>query len=658
MNTRTRREILKAYITTDTAATLILSVVVLWFNLPAGLVCLLCSAGLFAYHKYFTEKKLVKKLSEYKENIIRDREDLMSAFSDGSPLLLCVVDRAGRVHWTNNAYDQCFATRAELGAVLSREKIGAFYENENLAEQVRVGEKIYEVTAISLGGTNASFRLLFWEDVTDGEGLKSSFRETRVCMAYLGVDNYDEIIGETSIENRSRAAAQIDEAIFGWAKEIGGAAYRISESRYSIIFQQKYLDKLKEEGFPILNKMHGITTEADFPTSVSIGIGVGDSDYIQLQSSAEEAIDLALGRGGDQAVIRDKAGETEYYGGALPAVAKRNKGRSRVMAHALSNLMDDADRVLVLGHTRPDMDSFGASLGIYALAGNKGKEVHIVLENPGDGIDAIYKAACSLKGENEEPAYSILSHGQARGLLTKNTLVVAVDHHRAVLSEDPDLLAAANKIAVIDHHRRSSDAIEKTVLSHMESYASSASELVTELLQYSGENGEITRFEAEALLSGIVLDTKNFTVNAGVRTFEAASWLKRNGADSVNINNYFRIDLDFYQKKVHVIANAEILPNGFAVAYTKDKDPAMQVIVSQAADELLTMKGVEASVAAGRGESKTMVSARSNGKYNVQTLMEKLGGGGHQLAAAVQLDVGPEEAIGQVVQAMRLEGIL
>lgn len=658
MNTRTRREILKAYITIDTVATLILSIVVLWFNLPAGLICLLCSGGLFAYHRYVTEKRLIKKLNEYKENIIRDREDLMSAFSNGSPLMLCVVDRVGRVHWTNNAYDACFATRADMEAVFPKEKIGALYENENLRLQVRSGEKIYEVSAVSLGGSNASFRLLFWEDITDGEGLKASFRESRVCMAYLGVDNYDEIISETSIENRSKAAAQIDEVIFGWAKEIGGAVYRISESRYSIIFQQKYLDKLKESGFPILNKMHGISTEADFPTSVSIGIGVGDLGFAQLQNSAEEAIDLALGRGGDQAVIRDKGGETEYFGGSLPAVAKRNKGRSRVMAHALSNLMDDADKVLVLGHTRPDMDSFGASVGIYALASNKGKEVHIVLENPGDGIDIIWRTACSLRGDDGEPAYSFVNHAQAKSLLTKNTLVVAVDHHLVSLSEDPALLSDADKIAVIDHHRRSSDAIEKPVLSHMESYASSASELVTELLQYSGENGEISRFEAEALLSGIVLDTKNFTVNAGVRTFEAASWLKRNGADGANINNYFRIDLNFYQKKVNVIANAEILPNGVAVAYTKDKDPAMQVIVSQAADELLTMKGVEASVAAGRGDSRTMVSARSNGKYNVQTLMEKLGGGGHQLAAAVQLDVGPEEAIAQVVQAMRLEGIL
>ena len=232
------------------------------------------------------------------------------------------------------------------------------------------------------------------------------------------------------------------------------------------------------------------------------------------------------------------------------------------------------------------------------------------------------------------------------------------DHHRAAISEYPYLCEAAKKIAVIDHHRKAGDAVEDTVLSFTESYASSASELVTEMLQYSGEKGDINKFEADALLAGISLDTKNFTTNTGVRTFEAASWLKRSGADTGTVKNYFKIDLGFYQKKTNVIANAEVLSNGIAVAYTKDIDPAMQLIVSQAADELLTMKGVDAAVTAGRNGEITLVSARSNGRYNMQTLMEKLGGGGHREAAGVQLDVPPEEAISQVVQAMRLEGLL
>ena len=262
------------------------------------------------------------------------------------------------------------------------------------------------------------------------------------------------------------------------------------------------------------------------------------------------------------------------------------------------------------------------------------------------------------KKEDGSPLYEFVDHTDARTMLTSKTLLVMVDHHRGALSEDPGLIEITKKIAVIDHHRKAQDSVEKPLLSFMESYASSASELVSEILQYSGERGDITKFEAEALLAGINLDTKNFTTNSGVRTFEAASWLKRNAADTAVVKSYFKTDLSFYQKKLNVIANAEILENGIAVAYTKDIDPAMQLIVSQAADELLMMKGVDAAVAAGRNGQKTMVSARSNGKYNVQTLMEKLGGGGHQQAAAVQLDVGPEESISQVVQAMRLEGLL
>ena len=332
--------------------------------------------------------------------------------------------------------------------------------------------------------------------------------------------------------------------------------------------------------------------------------------------------------------------------------------KSRVMSHALMNLIKDADRVMIAGHSRPDMDSFGSSIGLYALVNNCGKECYIVLENPEESIDALFSAAKAMKNDDGSPAYKFINHGEAKELITAKTLVIMTDHHRALLSEDPELCAAAKKIAVIDHHRKSGDAVENTVLSFMESYASSVSELVSEMLQYSGEKGDINKFEAEALLAGITLDTKNFTTNTGVRTFEAASWLKRNGADTVNVKNYFKVDLGFFQKKINVIANAEILSNGIAVAYTKDIDPAMQVIVSQAADELLSMKGVYAAIAAGRSGQATMVSARSNGKYNMQTLMEKLGGGGHQQAAAVQLDVSPEEAISQVVQAMRIEGML
>ena len=581
----------------------------------------------------------------------------MESFSFGAPLLLCVIDRNFRIQWTNPAFEEVFEAATDLSAYVPGEELQKLFD-ENSALKVRVEDRVYTVSASELSETERNYRMLFWKDSTIEETLRIKYSDSLVCMVCVNIDNLDEIIQATPVENRSRVAAEIDEVIFGWAKEMDASVFSTSDSRYMVVFRNKYLTALEKNNFPILSRIRAIETEADFPLSLSIGLGVGEAKLTELQQTANEALELALGRGGDQAVVRNEIGETEYFGGNLPAVEKRNKGRSRVMAHALMNLMRDADRVLVMGHSRPDMDSIGSSLGVYAMACNMEKECYIVLEAPGDGIDSIYQDALKQLNDDGSPAYRFLSHQEAKELLTSKTLLVMTDHHRAAISEYPYLCEAAKKIAVIDHHRKAGDAVEDTVLSFTESYASSASELVTEMLQYSGEKGDINKFEADALLAGISLDTKNFTTNTGVRTFEAASWLKRSGADTGTVKNYFKIDLGFYQKKTNVIANAEVLSNGIAVAYTKDIDPAMQLIVSQAADELLTMKGVDAAVTAGRNGEITLVSARSNGRYTMQTLMEKLGGGGHREAAGVQLDVSPEEAISQVVQAMRLEGLL
>ena len=651
MNSKIRREIIAAYSTVDTVAMLVISLIAIWFNIWAGIVGLVLTAGLWFYHKYVTEKKISKKLAQYKEIIIKDRDDMMQAFSNGAPLLVCVLDKNQRLQWSNPAFDEVFDSKESFAQIKNEHYLDELYLSENAETEFSFKDHIFNVTSTYMGSNG--LRMFFWRNVTSRENFKAMLEDSRACLAIIDVDNYDELLQSEAVENRSSLAASIDSKIYEWAKSLEAAIFQISDNRYSMFFQNKYLKDLRDNGFKILDEMHEIETAADFPTSISVGIGYGEDTLEALQSTASEAFELALGRGGDQAVVRQRGGDTEYYGGTLPAVEKRNKGKSRVMAHALANLIQDADKVFIVGHARPDMDAFGSAIGIYALTTNIGKPAYIVLESNTDAIDLIYE-----QSKNQGP-YSFITHDEARTMLSSKTLIVMVDHHRAAISDDPALLTMTKKIAIIDHHRRMADAIEKPVLFHMEVSASSASELVSEMLQYSGDRGEISHFEAEALLAGIMLDSKNFTTNAGVRTFDAASWLKRKGADTNNVKNYFKIDLDFYQKKLNVIANAEILQNGIAVAYTKETDPAMGLIVSQAADELLTMQGVDAAIAAGSNGETTMVSARSNGsKYNVQTLMEKLGGGGHQNAAAVQLEVGAEEAISQVVQAMRIEGML
>jgi c-di-AMP phosphodiesterase-like protein len=315
-------------------------------------------------------------------------------------------------------------------------------------------------------------------------------------------------------------------------------------------------------------------------------------------------------------------------------------------------LVKSSDRVFIMGHARPDMDCIGAAIGMYTFAKSTGVPTDIILDNVSQAIDIIYGEAVKTG------RYSFIGGEKACQLVTENTLVILVDSHIPAIAECPQILQEAKRIAVIDHHRKSKDAVENPTLMHMETYASSASELVTELLQYAVDKSDIDKFDADALLAGITVDTKGFAINTGVRTFDAASWLRRMGADNANVRSFFKLKLDFVKKKSNIMANAEILGGGIAVAYTKDKDPAMQVLVAQAADELLDVQGVSTAFAAGRGADRTMVSARSSGQINVQTVMEKLGGGGHLNIAAAQVEEGPEEAIATVVSYLREAGLL
>lgn len=488
------------------------------------------------------------------------------------------------------------------------------------------------------------------EAAAEAAKYKKLYEDNLSCIALVNIDNYDELLSSSPAEDQSTISAEIDRKVRAWAMQMDASVARIRSSRYHMQFEYKYLEEQKRSEFPIINQMHEVETQADFPTSLSIGIGAGSASFSQLQTLAEDAMDLALGRGGDQAVIKQPGGDIDYYGGSLPTVEKRNKGKARIMAHALMQLVLSSDRVFIMGHSRPDLDCIGSAIGMYTFARSAGKQTDIILDDIGQAVDIIYGEALKTG------RYSFISGEKALQAATDSSLLIIVDTHIPAITECPQMLERVSRTAVIDHHRKSKDAIENPTLMHMETYASSASELVTELLQYAVDKDDIDSFDAEALLAGITVDTKSFSINTGVRTFEAASWLRRMGADNANVRSFFRMKLDFFKKKSNIIANAEILTGGVAVAYTKDSDPSMQVLVAQAADELLDIRGVGAAFAAGRGRSHTMVSARSNGQLNVQTVMEKIGGGGHINIAAAQVDEGPEEAIARIIAILRETG--
>ncbi|MCQ2553277.1 MAG: DHH family phosphoesterase [Clostridia bacterium] len=640
----------------DFIVMMVMGVVTVLFKKPYmyfGIAFILLAIAVRLFHLMYSEKTARKAISKITVDLQQQLDEMSKSFANDSPILICLVDKNGRLAWSNDKFAEVFESQEMFDEQVGSRFINLFFDKDATCEEIMIGDKHYTVNASVIQRHDGSMaRMLFWQDVTERETLRQLYSESRACQVIVDIDNYDELISSAPTEEQSTIAAEIDRAIHNWALQMNAAIAKVKASRYSLTLEAKYINQLTKEKFPILDTMHEIQTKAEFPTTVSIGIGVGDAELTELQEFAEEAIDLALARGGDQAVIRTKGGDTRYFGGTLPAVEKRNKGRSRVIAHQLLSAIEASDKVIIMGHSNPDLDAFGAALGLYMLCKNIGKPAAVVLNEPSEGIEEAYKHIA----KNEE--YKIISHEVALANVSPSTLLIVADHHIQAISECPELIDKASRIALIDHHRKSANAIENTMLTHMEVYASSTSELVTEILQYSGGKGQINKQVAELLLAGITLDTKNFTTNAGARTFDAAAFRKKYGADNKVIKNYFKMRLELYQKKAAIIASAEILSNGVAVAYTRDSDKAMQVICAQAADELLDMIGVEAAFVAGRAEDFTTVSARSSSTINVQVIMEQLGGGGHQNVAAAQVDTSPEEAIAQIVNIMRKEEIL
>jgi len=644
-------EIIKPYVVIDRMVMIILALAVLSFSTLWGIIAIVMVATSFIYAEILTNGNTDKKAAAFEENYIREKDAMFKGFTESNPMLLCLIDREGTVHWKNRGFSEVFADEERAHDVLSKNFLKPFFEEEGYSRTLSLDGSLYFISTAALEG-DAGKLILFFDDVTENSELKKKYEDSRTCLAYITIDNYDELVESAPTEVQASITASIDKLLQGWCTGLSGALIRLRSGRYVMVFEQQFLDGLKVTRFPILDRMHEIENEADFPTTISIGLAVGSPDMATLQDDALEALDLALGRGGDQAVVKASGADPEFYGGALTTVEKRKKGKSRIVAHALAQLVTSSDRVIIMGHKRPDLDCYGGAIGLYTFVRAQGRQADIVIDGEYEGVEIIHKAAL------ENGGFSYLTHEEAAAQITKDSLLIVEDTHIPFITECPELLEKTNRIVVIDHHRKSKDAIEDPTLSYAETYASSASELVTELLQYSTEKPNISKFVADALLAGITVDTKNFTVNAGVRTFEAAAWLRRCGADNATVQSFFKMRLEAYKKKVNIIASAELLPNGCAVAYTKESDPGMQLLVAQAADELLGMKGVEAAFAAGAGTSATMISARSMGKINVQTIMEAMGGGGHLTGAAAQVPEPPEEAIARIVNYMRENGML
>ncbi|MGV8145395.1 MAG: DHH family phosphoesterase [Alkaliphilus sp.] len=558
------------------------------------------------------------------------------------PIPLTIIEFDGMITWYNPQFIE-MAGKNELLEKNIQEVIPSFnlkdvLQNKNgEIEEIRIGDgyfkPVYNIIKITEVQKTKYIIMLYWLDRTNYVEIQKKYTEEKLTIALIQVDNYDEVMQNTDEGDRPLLIAEIDQKISLWISGVEGVMRKYSKDKFIAIFENKHTHKIESKKFAILDEIREISAGNKIPVTLSIGIGLAGENPMELGICANASKDLALGRGGDQAVVKRKE-KTNFYGGKTKAIEKSTKVKSRVISHALKQLMEQADNVLVMGHKYADLDALGSALGIYRAARNLNKEAYVVLNNSNPSIEALYSRIMEIK----EYRNNIISSEGAKMRLTEKTLVVVVDTHRPSFTECPDLLKHGSDIVLIDHHRKGTEFIENTVLGYHETYVSSTSELVTELLYYMNDKMNIEKIEAEALLAGIALDTKNFTFKTGVRTFEAAALLRRAGADTVLVKQLFQDDLDTIMARGKIVNGAEIYRKIIAIA-TCEGEKNMQLIAAQAANELLNIKGIAASFVLGRKEEGTIfISGRSMGSINVQVILEQLGGGGHLTVAGAQIE--------------------
>ena len=569
------------------------------------------------------------------------------------PLPLCVINKQGKIIDANEHIGEVFIYDAIIDAdifTLTGIKTAELYTAaaEDSHPLIKRNEKIFRIVAYPLGSEPDSDLGIIFNDVTGMEELKDRYNSEKPCVAKIQVDNYDQLIDSSGEALKLELSSEIDKIIRKWAARINASVSRVKSSNYVVWFEQQYLDRLVANKFDLLDEVRNLETGADFPASLSMGVGVGGKSLTQTEEYANAALDLALGRGGDQAVVKRNI-KIEYYGGKLQTVEKSNKGKSRIVGHALKQLIEQSRKIFIMGHRYPDMDSFGAALGIMRLCTLWEKEAFIIIDDFNDSLQAIFKQA------KESENYKFISSEKAEAAAQADDLVIVVDTHRPSMVQCREVLDICEKIVVIDHHRKVEEFIENPVLAYMESYASSTSELVTEILQYMTTKKVLVKLEAEALLAGMTVDTNGFAVKTGVRTFEAAAWLRRQGADPTEVKRFFQEDFYNIRLKSTAISEARIYEGGFAVTTCQQVMTDAQLICAQVADQLLTVKGVKASFVVGRNdEMKTVISARSLGEINVQVIMEKFGGGGHLTTAAAQVDASIDETAEKIINILEV----
>ena len=601
-------------------------------------------------YTFWTNNKRKAELSEHIKELNFNVDKVSKRSLINSPFPLLITETNGNIIWKNTKFVQEFSN-CDINKYLTNLLKDIKLEIENnekikdnkIVTNIVIDKKKYKVIGEYIRNKNniklnekkqekEYMATLYFLDETEKEKLSEKLEKSKVCIGVIKIDNYEETMQRIDGEDKSQILAKIEKNIYDWANEFKGVIIKSERDTFILVCEQKDLEKLKEEKFSILDIIKGINMPEKVQATLSISISSEGENNYQKFKNALAGIDIALGRGGDQAVVRENE-RYVFFGGRTEDIEKRTKVKARMISQALEEVMIDSDKIFIMGHANGDIDSMGSSLGIYRIAKTLNKDAYIVNETYGMSLD---KFIDSIK-EDETYDDVFITKSDALGMADSTSLVIVVDTNKKTYVEVPELLERTNKIVVIDHHRMSTSYIENPILSFQEVYASSAAELVTELIVYSKNDIKLTNLEVESLYAGIMMDTKNFTFKTGVRTFEAAAYLRRCGVDIIKVKKWFQSDFDTYTTVSEIVSKAEVFFDSIAIAvYDKDDENA-NIIGAKAADTLLTISDISASFVIGIHDGKVFISGRSIGDINVQVVLEKMGGGGHITLAGAQI---------------------
>lgn len=621
---------------------LLLLAILTLYHWVYGAIGIICLVGLVLFVLQ-AEKGFQRDLRLYLSTVSHRVKKAGESVIQEMPIGILLYNDEKAIEWTNPFMHKVTGEEMLIGKNLADILPGLVIKPEQKKMEFTHNERVYEVLV------RPEERLLYFKDITEFKELSIRYNQEKSVLAIIHLDNLDEVGQVMDEQSRTLLSTSVAGVINEWAQKHGIYLRRVTSDKFIALMDRETLEKLEESRFDILDVVRDMTADNKIPVTLSIGVGAGVPSYIELGQIAQSSLDIALGRGGDQAAVK-VGNKLTFFGGKSNAVEKRTRVRARVIAHALRDLIHEAEHVIVMGHKQPDMDAIGASLGVLKAVQVHNKTGYVVLDDVNPSIERLMKEVYA----QPELAEAFITPEQAIRLISGRTLLVIVDTHRPSLVIEPRLLEETSRIVVIDHHRRSEEFIEDPVLIYLEPYASSTAELVTELLQYQSDRIHLDSLIATALLAGIVVDTKSFAFRTGSRTFEAASFLRRNGADTSTVQRFLKEDLGQFIKRARLIMNTEVYQERLAIAVGDLREEYTQVQVAQAAELLLTLSGIQASfVVARRHDDAVLISGRSLGDINVQAIMEQLGGGGHLTGAATQMEnISLKEAVRRLKEAI------